>query len=171
VSSQALAEEARLFPLRDAYLYNPAGQAPPGSAGIGPLAGNWTAPNPPFGAVFTYNVTKPLTVDQKLVLTIADESGRQVRRLDIDGRPGLRRVAWNLRTDVPAPSAGAAAAPGAPPQGRGAGFPGGFGFGRGAQQPPLVPPGRYRATLGRMTGDQLTPIGPAQTFLVTQIRE
>ena len=25
-----------------------------------PMAGNWTAPNPPFGAVFTYNVKQPL---------------------------------------------------------------------------------------------------------------
>ena len=28
----------------------------PGAAGIGAMAGNWTAPNPPFGAVFTFNL-------------------------------------------------------------------------------------------------------------------
>ena len=32
------------------------GLAPAGTAGIGLMAGNWTAPNPPFGAVFTYSV-------------------------------------------------------------------------------------------------------------------
>jgi len=33
--------------------------------------------------------------DQKLVLTIADDEGRPVRRIDLDGAAGLRRVAWN----------------------------------------------------------------------------
>ena len=45
-----------LYPLRDAYIFNQTGMAPAGTAGIGPMAGNWTAPNPPFGAVFTYSV-------------------------------------------------------------------------------------------------------------------
>ena len=56
ISPQTLAEDARLFPLRDAYIFNQLGLAPAGTAGIGPMAGNWTAPNPPFGAVFTYSV-------------------------------------------------------------------------------------------------------------------
>ena len=49
-----------LLPLRDAYIYSQTGLAPAGTAGIGPMAGNWTAPNPPFGAVFTYNVKRAL---------------------------------------------------------------------------------------------------------------
>ena len=58
------------------------------------MGGNWTAPNPPFGAVFTYNVAAPLPAAAKLVLTITDDTGRQIRRLDVDrsvgfvGRPG-----------------------------------------------------------------------------------
>jgi hypothetical protein len=168
ISPQALTEEARLFPLRDAYLFNVTGQAPPGSAGIGPLAGNWTAPNPQFGAVFTYNVTKPLTVDQKLVLTITDESGKQVRRLDVDGRPGLRRVAWNLRGEIPAPTTPSSGQAGGA-QGRGSAPQGGGRFGRGFQQAPLVSAGRYRATLGRVTGDEVTPHGPPQTFRVNNV--
>ena len=112
-------------------------------------------------------MTQPLTVDQRLVLTISDDSGKQVRRLDVDGRPGLRRVAWNLRGDALAPSnpaqQGAAGGRGGDPQA-------GFGrFGRGFQQPPLVAPGRYRATLGRMSGDQVTALGPAQTFRVVSV--
>ena len=87
---EALADETRLFPLRDTYLFSPTGLAPPGSAGLGALGGNWTAPNPPFGAVFTYNVGRPLPAEARLVVTITDESGRQVRRFDVDRSVGLR---------------------------------------------------------------------------------
>jgi hypothetical protein len=151
ITPQALAEGARLFPLRDAYIYTPLGFAPPGTAGLGPMAGNWTSPNPPFGAVFTYNIAQPISAETRLVLTITDDAGRQIRRLDLDKAVGLRRIAWNLRTD---PVAGSA------PAGRGGPA------GRGANQPPLVPPGRYRATLATIAGDSVTPIGPPQTFSV-----
>jgi hypothetical protein len=112
ITPQALADDARLFPLRDAPFFNLTGLAPAGTAGIGPLAGNWTAPNPAFGAVFTYSVAKEMPADAKLVLTIVDEAGKQVRRLDLDKSVGLRRVAWNLRGDVPAPATGAGAGAG-----------------------------------------------------------
>jgi hypothetical protein len=55
MSPKALTEDARLFPLRDAYMFNMTGFAPAGTAGIAHLAGNWTAANPPYGAVFTYS--------------------------------------------------------------------------------------------------------------------
>ena len=166
VSTAALAEDARIFPLRDAYLYNLLDQAPAGSAGLGLLSGLWSAPNPPFGAVFTYHVRQALPTDQKLVLTITDENGRMIRRLDLDGTPGLRRTAWNLRGEPPA----------ATDQGQGAAGRGGRrrrwrwrGGGRGGQQGPLVEPGRYRATLGRLSGDIVTPIGQPQSFGVVQV--
>ncbi len=159
ITPQSLAEAARLYPLRDAYLFSMIGSAPAGTAGIGPLSGNWTAPNPPFGAVFTYHVKETLAESEKLVLTIADNNGRQVRRLEVDKAPGLRRVAWNLRTDPPAA-----------PQGQPA-QPAGFGGGRGQAGPPLVTPGRYTATLGRLAGDKVTPIGSPQTFYVTPIQQ
>ena len=116
-------------------------------------------PNPPFGAVFTYHVRQDLPADTRLVLTIADDTGKQVRRLDLEKTAGLRRIAWNLRTDPPAaPAAGTA--------GRGAGGGrGGFGGGRG-NLAPLVEPGQYRATLGSLAGETVTPIGPAQSFAV-----
>ena len=164
ITPATLAEDARLFPLRDAYLYNPVGNAPAGSAGLGPLAGQWVAPNPPYGAVFTYHVRDALPADQKLVLSIADDQGRPVRRLDLNGSPGLRRIAWNLRRE-----------PERSEQGEGAGGRGGGGQrfggrgGRGGNQGPLVTPGRYRATLGRLSGDVVTPIGQPRSFGVMQI--
>jgi photosystem II stability/assembly factor-like uncharacterized protein len=159
ISAATLAEDARLFPLRDAYLFTPIGLAPAGTAGIGAMAGNWTTPNPPFGAVLTYNVKQPLAADAKLVLTIADDTGRHVRRLEIDKNVGLRRVAWNLRSDPPVPTTNV------PQRGRG----GGGVAGRGPVLGPLVDPGRYRATLGMQVGDTVTPIGPSQSFTVVQI--
>jgi hypothetical protein len=64
------------------------------------MSGNWTTPNPPFGAVFTYNVSKDMPADAKLVLTISDDTGKQVRRIDLEKTAGLRRVVWNLRGDA-----------------------------------------------------------------------
>jgi hypothetical protein len=166
LTADALNEEAKLFPLRDAYQFNNVGFAPPGTAGISAMSGNWAAPNPPSGAVFTYHVKQALPADAKLVLTITDSTGRQVRRMEVDKTAGLRRVAWNLRSDpAPAPAGAEAQGRGAQQQGRG-GFPGG---GRGGNQGTLVPAGSYRAVLGRMVGETVTPIGTPQTFAVTPL--
>ena len=163
LTPQALAEEARLFPLRDAYLFNMIGSAPPGTAGIGSLSGNWTTPNPPFGAVFTYNVKDTLPADAKLVMTITDSTGKQIRRMDIDKTAGVKRVAWNLRTEPAAAAQGGA---------RGGGGGQAFaGFGGRGNQGVLVTPGRYTATLGKQVGETVTPIGQPQTFQVVQVQQ
>jgi len=202
LGAKTLAEDAALLPLRDAYSYTPTGMAPAGTAGIGSMSGNWTTPNPPFGAVFTYNVSKALPADAKLVLTISDDTGKQVRRIDLDKTVGLRRVVWNLRADGAAPArpgedepllddqveqqqaqqtpppagrgqggrgqgAGQAGAQGAP-AGAAAGQAGGFGGGRGAGAA-LSAAGRYQAVLGKLVGDQVTPIGGPQAFHIVVI--
>jgi Zn-dependent M28 family amino/carboxypeptidase len=164
LTPQALSEEARLFPLRDAYSFSQTGMAPAGSAAIGLLAGNWTAPNPPFGAVFTYNLKQELPADAKLVLTIADETGKQVRQIELGKTAGLKRVAWPLRADVAAP-AGAAQGQ----RGAGGGAQAAGGGGRGGGGAPLVPAGRYTATIGKLVGDKVTAIGPSQSFRVVTI--
>ena len=158
LAAQALAEETHLYPLRDAYIFNQTGMAPAGTAGIGPMSGNWTAPNPPYGAVFTYSVSASIPADEKLVLTIADDTGKPVRRLDLDKASGLRRIAWNLRGEAPPPN------PNAPAQ-----FGGGFGGGRGGNLGPVVAPGRYRATIARLAGEKITPVGQPQSFSVLPI--
>ena len=131
------------------------GMAPAGTAGIGPMSGNWTAPNPPYGAVFTYSVNGSFGED-KLVLNITDETGRQIRRLDLDKSSGLRRIAWNLRGEAPPPG-----------QGGQQGF--GGGGGRGGNQGPPVAAGRYRATIARVAGDKVTPVGQPVSFSVLPI--
>jgi photosystem II stability/assembly factor-like uncharacterized protein len=182
ITPATLAEDAHLYSLRDAYLFNPNfGQTQAGAAGHGPLGGNWTAPNPPFGAVLTYHLRQDLPADAKLVLTISDDAGKHVRRVDSDqNQPlaksaGIHRVAWNLRADPP-PSPppgdqgrGADAGGGGAGGGAGGGQGGGFGGGRGAPQGPVVAAGRYRAALGKMVGTDVTPLGSPQSFSVVPL--
>jgi len=158
VSAATLAEEARLLPLRGAYQF-------PVLTQYRASGDDWTAPNPPYGAVFTYHVRQTYPADTRLVLTIADPTGRQVRRLELDKTAGLRRVAWNLTADPPAPPAGAPD----PAAGRGGRGGGGFGGRGGGGGGAPVAPGRFIATLGKMTGETVTPIGPAQAFVVTAL--
>ena len=186
LTPQSLGEEARLYPLRDAYSFSNVGMAPAGTAGIGKLSGNSTVENPPAGAVFTYSVGTALPAEAKLVLTITDENGRQVRRMEVDKTPGLRRVAWNLRGDPPpqqapqggAPQAGRGGEPGGAQQaGRGGQPPnpqlqaaGIFGGGRGAGGQPPAAPGRYTATLQKQVGEAFTNVGQPQSFRVVNIQ-
>jgi hypothetical protein len=156
LAAQPLNDEAHLYPLRDAYQFSQTGLAPAGTAGIGPMSGNWTAPNPPYGAVFTYSVNGSFG-DDKLVLNITDEAGKPIRKLDLDKSPGLRRIAWNLRGEAPPQNPA--------DQGRGGR---GFGGGRG-NVGPAVEPGRYRATIARVAGDKTTPVGQPQAFSVLPI--
>ncbi|HEX2401059.1 MAG TPA: hypothetical protein VHJ79_13910, partial [Mycobacterium sp.] len=89
-----LADEARLLPLRDAYLFEELGQQ-------AAAWGNIVTPNPPVGATLTYTVGRAPEGDAKLVMTIADDTGKQVRRFDVPKTAGLNRATWNLRADAP----------------------------------------------------------------------
>jgi photosystem II stability/assembly factor-like uncharacterized protein len=161
ITAAALAEDAHLFPLRDAYLFDALDQTQA-------TWGDPTTPNPPYGALFTYSVAQPPTGDSRLVLTIGDEAGKQVRRLDLMKEAGVHRIAWDLRGDPPA----ANSAGGRGGRGAGGGEASqeqqGFG-GRGRQSGPPVATGRYRATMGKLSGDTVTPIGQPQSFLVVPI--
>jgi hypothetical protein len=156
-AASPLSEDVHLYPLRDAYIYSQTGMAPAGTAGIGPMSGNWTAPNPPYGAVFTYSVNGSFG-DDKLVLNITDDTGKQIRRLELDKSSGLRRIAWNLRGEAPPPGTQAPAQ-----------FGGGGVGGRGGNLGPVVASGRYRATIARLAGDKATPVGQAVSFSVLPI--
>ena len=155
VTPQAMSEEARLFPLRDPYQYNELGQV---EAAWGDVA----TPNPPYGAIFTYNIGQQPATDTKLALSITDDAGKQVRRLELSAGVGMNRIAWDLRGEPPASTPGGG-------RGGGAGGdqePGAQFFGRGRAGGPFVATGRYRATIGKVSGDKFTPIGDSQTFTV-----
>jgi hypothetical protein len=168
VAPQTLGQDAALFQLRDAYLFEELGQ-------VRAAWGDPSTPNPPFGAIFTYHVGKPPAGDARLVLNVSDDSGQQVRRIELSREPGVHRVAWNLRREAQ------------PGGGRGAGGGGGGGGGggeadpelaallaaqgggRGGPQGPVVTPGLYRATLATVSGDKVTPLGEPQTFNVVPL--
>jgi photosystem II stability/assembly factor-like uncharacterized protein len=165
ITTASLNEPARLFPLADAWNFTATGLAPAGSAGVGPLAGNWTTPNPPLGAVITYHVKEALGNEAKYVLRITDDTGKVLRSVDLERTAGLKRYVWNFRGDAPAPAAGAT-----PAQVPGGGGRGGFG-GFGGAQGPLLPAGAYRAALVKVEGETVTPLGPTQRFMIKQLKQ
>jgi hypothetical protein len=195
MTSQTLAEEAKLYPIRDVVpLYNVGGE---GQQTL-PM---WTAPNPENGAVFTYSVGKDIGNDAKLVITITDTNGRQIRRMDVDKSLGLNRATWNLRADAgvsqpggpglvepeeavrdedeevqqqeppPGRQGGAGQAGRQGGAGQAGGRQGGGPAGRGGFNAagPIVTPGRYTATLGKQVGETVTPYGTGVSFTVKPI--
>ncbi len=146
VSAETLGADGWLFPLRPVPLFDELGQ-------VRAAWGNETFPNPPFGATLTYHLREPMAGGAKLVLTITDEAGQQVRRIELPDESGIHRVTWDLRRNPPAPAAGARA-----------GGPGGRG-----RLGERVDTGRYTATLGRLVGGQVTALGQPQTVLVVPL--
>jgi hypothetical protein len=160
ITAATLSEEATLYPLRDAYLFDTLTQ-------VEATWGDPTTPNPPYGAVFTYSVGHPPAGDARLVLTISDDAGKQVRRLELSKDAGVHRIAWDLRGEAPNTSSGGRGGRGAAgtdaQEGQAVG-------GRGRQSGPPAAPGRYRATIGKLIGDNLTAIGQPQSFLVVPLQ-
>jgi len=131
----------------------------------------------------------------KMVLTVTDADGKLVRQLDASNQAGLHRTPWDLRETPPAGpggrggggrggrgGAGGAAAqppPDAPGEGGaeaeaggGAARGGGGGFGgRGGRggSGPLVKPGTYKVTLGKLANGTVTPVGQPQTIEVVPL--
>jgi len=154
---EALSADAFLFPLRSPYLFTSTGLNPAGSASIADLAGNFTTPNPPTGAVFTVHINIEPGDEEALVLLIKDGDGEQVREMEIEATGGLHRVTWDLRGDAPAAPEGAQARAGAR-------------FGARNRRGPLVEAGRFQAVLGLKTGEEVVEIGDARTFHVVEVQ-
>ena len=124
LTPDVLKRPAALLPMRTARLnslYTP-------QAWYG--AGQFFAPNPPFGAIIDYYLRdapkRPIEID------IRDAEGAVVRTFEGPARKGLNRAVWNLRL--------------APPLGESARAGAGGGFG-GPPEGPLVLPGEYRLTV------------------------
>lgn len=96
--------------------------------------------NPPAGAILDFRLAAagPVTIE------IADASGAVVRKLPVEGEPGLNRVVWNLReTATPMIAEGLV-------------------FGGGEPQGRFAPPGAYtvRLSAGGSTQSQPLEIAP-----------
>jgi hypothetical protein len=127
-----------------------------------------------------------------VILSIADASGKVVRRIDAPATRGIHRVVWDLRAT--GPNLPAAAPAGAGGGGRG-GFGGGGGGGRGGAggaggggagaapiideeamaamgfggrggAAPLAVPGKYTVTLAKRQNGVVTPLEGSQAFEV-----
>jgi photosystem II stability/assembly factor-like uncharacterized protein len=181
---RTLEQEGALFPVRKALRYIP--RRPLDTSEKGCLGETFfLAPNPPFGAVFTYYLKEPirsrvearreeerrlekegrpvpfagwdrLKAEERedkpaVVLTITDETGQVVRRISGPAGKGLHRVAWDLRYPPVDPTVLEE------PQRE---------SWESAPVGPLVVPGTFTATLGKLVDGGLTPIGEPQTFAV-----
>jgi len=161
VSAQSLAQEAQLLPLRHAYQFNTRNQ-------IRPAQSDWRAPNPPYGAVLTYHLRDAAPAGTQWAITISDDTGREVRRIDLSGEGGVKRVVWNL---AEAPPAAAAVPAGAAAPGRG-GRAGGGGGGRGGGGGgTAAAQGKYSATIGKVANGTFTAVGAPQSFYVVPLPE
>ena len=154
---------------------------------------NIASPNPPPGALLTYYLREDLpsaaagAAGPKMVPTIADSTGKQVRQLDASSKAGLHRTPWDLREAAPAgqpggrgtgqpafvpPTAGGEQEAGAqaqPQGGRGGrGGCGGRGFGRSG---PPVKAGSYQVTLRKLVNGTVTPLGQPQTVEVVPLEK
>jgi photosystem II stability/assembly factor-like uncharacterized protein len=141
LTPDTLSAEGLVFPLRRTPLYQPR----PATRAYG----NYTLPNPPFGAEFTYYLRDP-EQGAKYVLAVTDEAGKTVRTLAVPASAGLHRATWELRAGDP---------PERDTQGQGPRR-----FGRDNR--PLVAPGKFKVALAKVVNGQSQPLGQAQTFEV-----
>lgn len=90
----ALRAEMTLFDLRPATSWHRI-ETSSGAEAQKPFA----APNPPYGAVINYNLSQ--TGKDKIVVSVLDAQGAQVRRLDGTGFKGLNRLVGICTTRRP----------------------------------------------------------------------
>jgi hypothetical protein len=129
----------------------------------------YAAKNPPYGATFTYSVTKKAktlkekrlarekadptaypTIEElraeaqetppKILLTVRDEDGDIVRRLTGSTGTGVHRTTWDLRYGAPG----------------------------GGSGPPAIP-GTYTVELAHLVGDEMTTLVEPQSFEVVPL--
>jgi hypothetical protein len=193
IDPSVFTEEATLFAVgRRARAYDEPGY-------YEALGENIASPNPPAGALLTYYLRDDLAGAgsgpdaPKMVLNVADSTGKMVRQIDASNTAGLHRTPWDLRETAAAGAgrggrggggrggrgaaaggdAAAATPPTEPPNeetppppagagGRGGAGGGGGGRGGRGARGPLVRPGAYTVTLGKLAGGAFTPVGKPQ---------
>ena len=170
VTTEALEKNAHMFPIKDALFYIPSSKGR-GSQG----ASYWTASNPPYGAIFTYHLEKDVEAGPKMdedatgpeynklrdkertraasvFLTIRDDEGAIVRRINGSTGKGVHRTAWNLRMS------GASGGGGGGGRGRRSGSGG-----------PYVLPGTYTVTISKQVDGEITDLTEPEPFDVVPL--
>ncbi|MCB9050900.1 MAG: glycosyl hydrolase [Lewinellaceae bacterium] len=190
VTAEQLQGEAALFSTRRAWWYIPRAVLDFDDAKGSQGSGYYIAPNPAFGATFTYYLKDGLKTkaelrkekekamsgdvpfpgwdaveeerrqeEPKIWLTVADEQGNVIRRLEGPVKKGFHRVSWDLR--YPAPQA--ITVDQRPPRGDGDDDDGPVGF--------MAPPGTYTVTLSKQEGGTVTILAGPASFEVERLRE
>jgi hypothetical protein len=183
VNENVLKEEAHLFPVKKALLYVPASPLGGGEkASQG--AAYFNAPNPPFGAVFTYHLSEALRTEREKRREREKELRKAKGDIPFPGWESLRRESRENKPQVALTVSG---------EGgeviRRITAPSGDGFHRvawdlrypsvepvvlreGSSQAgtgPLVLPGRFRVTLSKLLDGVETPLSTVQTFEVVAL--
>lgn len=136
--------EAVLFPVRKAWVYEPIRYY---SAGSG--AGDFTGPNPPFGAILNYYI--PEEFDLSDVVLVIKDGDEVVTEVEATALPGMNRLVWNLRRPSPPP-----------PEGEEQRY--------RRRQGPLVEPGTFSATLSWRDGTEVRPLSEPVEFEVVRLQ-
>ncbi len=178
ISETVLEEGALLFPVKDAWMYmlrQPLGLRGKASQGDA----YFTAENPPYGAVFTYYLKDGLKTKHDLrkeaeeenadrphpsldelraeaddeppviQLTVRDQTGNVISRLNGPATKGIHRVAWDLRYPASSPVSLEE-----PEVGRFSSRDAG----------PMAAPGTYTVELARREGGLATPLADPVSF-------
>ena len=94
--------ELYLFPAKSATLFNYNTSIPGGARGAGSLGErSYSAPNPAFGTTLTYYLKDSLPKGRTLTLTVLDSTGKRIRDLTVNTKPGMHRATWDLRLAPP----------------------------------------------------------------------
>lgn len=189
-TKEGLAEGTHLFPVRDAWWYIP--RSPLGGKGTGSQgASHFIAPNPPFGAVFTYHLAEAMQ-------SLNETRLKAEKELEKDGkdtpRPDWDQLELERREEAPTlmltvrDSAGKIVRRLEGPSGKGfhrvawdLHYPTTVALGtipeaKDDDQEPresgwLAPPGSYTVTLSTKNANTLTDIGKPQPFEVKRLRK
>jgi hypothetical protein len=144
VTPGLLAQEAALFDVRPAYVYNPLGYHEASS-------GEYVADNPPFGAIVNYYLREPVSgAGAGVVMVVRDSGGAVLAEVPATNEAGVQRGIWNLRSQPPQTEAQE-------------------GQRRGGRGGPLVEPGSYTVTLEARAGDQARQLAGPKTIRVVPL--
>jgi photosystem II stability/assembly factor-like uncharacterized protein len=188
IDAKLLAEPAVLFPVKKAPMY--VESAPLGGYKKGFFGDSfYEAPNPPFGAVFTYYLKDELKsrkqrrheVESKAAKAGADVFYPSWDELRAEDREVAPAVEWTVTDeeghvirrgtapvtaglhrvawDLRFPAAVPAGTPARPGEGEGEGLPTG----------PMAAPGTYKVSLATRIDGELKPLAPPQSFLVEPV--